>query len=223
MTEDQLEQETLSWLSELGYTVHSGYDIAHDGPNPQRANYREVVLASRLRTALQRLNPDVPNSALDDALHQVLDLGVPSLLSANRTFHKLLVAGVPVQYQRAGETVGDFVRRVDWSDALRNEFWAVNQFSIKGTHHTRRPDIILFVNGLPLVLLELKNPADENADIWKAYDQLQTYKEQIPDVFQYNEVLVISDGTEARMGSLSANAERFLDLPHFDGQFEDSL
>lgn len=223
MTEDQLEQETLSWLSELGYTVHSGYDIAHDGPNPQRTHYREVVLTSRLRTALQRLNPDVPNSALDDALHQVLDLGIPSLLSANRAFHKLLVAGVPVQYQRAGETVGDFVRLVDWSDTSRNEFWAVNQFSIKGTHHTRRPDIILFVNGLPLVLLELKNPADENADIWKAYDQIQTYKAQIPDVFQYNEVLVISDGTEARMGSLSANAERFQQWRTIDGVQLDPL
>jgi type I restriction enzyme R subunit len=120
------------------------------------------------------------------------------LLSANRAFHKLLVGGVPVQYQKDGETRGDFVRLIDWHDAARNEFWAVNQFTIKGPHHTRRPDIILFVNGLPLVLLELKNPADQNADIWKAYDQIQTYKEQIPDVFQYNEVLVISDGTDAR-------------------------
>ena len=178
MTEDQLEQETLSYLAELGYSVHSGYDIAHDGPNPQRANYREVVLTGRLRDAIQRLNPKVPAAAREDALHRVLDLGIPSLLSANRAFHKLLVGGVPVQYQKDGETVGDFVRLLDWSDAARNdgrnEFWAVKQFSIKGVHHTRRPDIILFVNGLPLVLIELKNPADEVADIWKAYDQLQT-------------------------------------------------
>ena len=227
MTEDQLEQETLDWLSELGYAVHSGYDIAHDGPNPQRANYREVVLASRLREAIQRLNPQVPTAAREDALHRVLDLGIPSLLSANRAFHKLLVAGVPVQYQRDGETVGDFVRLLDWSDAARNdglnEYWAVNQFSIKGAHHTRRPDIILFVNGLPLVLIELKNPADEVADIWKAYDQLQTYKVQIPDVFQYNEVLVISDGTDARLGSLSANAERFQQWRTIDGVQLDPL
>lgn len=227
MTENQLEQETLAWLAELGYAVHSGYDIAHDGANPQRASYRQVVLPFRLREAIQRLNPTIPTAAREDALHRVLDLGIPAMLSANRTFHKLLVGGVPVQYQKDGETVGDFVRLVDWSDAGknegRNEFWAINQFSIKGAHHTRRPDIILFVNGLPLVLIELKNPADEAADIWKAYDQIQTYKEQIPDVFQYNEVLVISDGTEARLGSLSANAERFLQWRTIDGVNLDPL
>ncbi len=223
MTEDQLEQETLGWLSELGYAVHSGYDIAHDGPNPQRASYREVLLVGRLRDAIARLNPQVPTVAREDALHRVLDLGIPSLLSANRVFHKLLVGGVPVQYQKEGETVGDFVRLVDFAHPERNEFWAVNQFTLKGPHHTRRPDIILFVNGLPLVLIELKNPSDENADIWKAYDQLQTYKAQIPDVFQYNEVLVISDGTDARLGSLSANAERFMQWRTIDGVNLDPL
>ena len=223
MTEDQLEQETLAWLVELGYAVHSGYDIAHDGADPQRASYRQVVLPFRLREAIQRLNPNIPTAAREDALQRVLDLGIPALLSANRAFHKLLVGGVPVQYQRDGETVGDFVRLVDWADATRNEFWAVNQFTIKGAHHTRRPDIILFVNGLPLVLVELKNPADEAADIWKAYDQIQTYKEQIPDVFQYNEFLVISDGTDARLGSLSANAERFLQWRTIDGVNLDPL
>ena len=223
MTEDQLEQETLGWLSELGYAVHGGYDIAPDGPNPQRANHREVVLAGRLREAIARLNPGIPATAREDGLQRVLDLGTPSLLAANRAFHKLLVGGVPVQFQRDGETVGDFVRLVDFAHPERNEFWAVNQFSIKGTHHTRRPDIILFVNGLPLVLIELKNPADQNADIWKAYDQIQTYKAQIPDVFQYNEVLVISDGSQARMGSLSANAERFLQWRTIDGVNLDPL
>ena len=223
MTEDQLEQEALSWLAELGYAVHAGPDIAHDGPNPQRADYRQVVLPFRLRGAIQRLNPGVPTAAREDALQQVLNLGIPSLLPANRAFHKLLVGGVPVQYDKDGETRGDFVRLIDWTDATRNEFWAVNQFTIKGAHHTRRPDIILFVNGLPLVLLELKNPADQTADIWKAYDQIQTYKEQIPDVFQYNEVLLISDGTDARIGSLSANAERYLQWRTIDGVTLDPL
>jgi type I restriction enzyme, R subunit len=130
---------------------------------------------------------------------------------------------VPVQYQQDGETRGDFVRLIDFNDVSANQWLAVNQFSIKGPKYTRRPDIILFVNGLPLVLLELKNPADEKADIWKAFDQIQTYKEQIPDVFQYNELLVISDGTEARLGSLSASMERFMAWRTIDGQTLDPL
>ena len=223
MTEDQLEQEALTWLQDVGYTQRYGPDIAHDGTSPERADYRQVVLPFRLREAINRLNPGIPVAAREDAIKQVSDLGIPSLLSANRAFHKLLVGGVPVQYQKDGETRGDFVRLIDWAHPEKNEWWAINQFTIKGPHKTRRPDIILFVNGLPLVLLELKNPADENASIWKAFDQLQTYKEQIPDVFQYNEVLVISDGTEALMGSLSANAERFMAWRTIDGVNIDPL
>ncbi|MAQ51470.1 MAG: DEAD/DEAH box helicase [Pseudomonas sp.] len=217
MTEDQLEQEALGWLGELGYQHLYGPDIAHDGDNPERESYREVVLAMRLRAAVARLNPAVPLAAREDAVRQVLELGVPVQLSANRLFHRLLVSGVPVQYQKDGETRGDFVRLIDWADVKANEWLAINQFSIQGPKHTRRPDIILFVNGLPLVLVELKNPADVNADLVKAFDQIQTYKEQIPDVFQYNEILIISDGSEARMGSLSADIERFARWRTIDG------
>lgn len=209
MTEDQLETDALLWLAELGYVHRHGADIAPDSATPERSDYRQVLLRGRLSAAIARLNPGIPASACEDALAQVLDLGIPALLSANRAFHKLLAGGVPVQYQKDGETRGDYVRLVDWGRVANNEWWAVNQFTIKGAHHTRRPDIVLFVNGLPLVLIELKNPADTHADIWKAFDQIQTYKAQIPDVFQYNEVLVISDGSEARMGSLSADEERF--------------
>ena len=223
MTEDQLEQETLSWLADVGYKHLYGPDIAPDGDNPERSDYRQVVLSFRLREIIYRLNPDIPTAAREDALKQVIDLGIPVLLSANRRLHQLLVTGVPVQYQKDGETRGDFVRLIDWVNPAKNEWLAINQFSIKGPHHTRRPDIILFVNGLPLVLLELKNPADESADIWKAFDQIETYKEQIPDVFQYNEVLVIADGTEARLGSLSANAERFMQWRTIDGLALDPL
>lgn len=223
MTEDQLEQEALGWLADLGYTHLYGPDIAFDGPSPERKDYREVLLIQRLSNAIDRLNPAIPLSARQDALQQVISLGIPSQLSANRYFHQLLVTGVPVQYNKDGDTRGDFVRLIDWTDASNNEWLAVNQFSIKGPHHTRRPDIILFVNGLPLVLLELKNPADEAADIWKAYDQIQTYKEQIPDVFQYNELLVISDGTDARFGSLSSNSERFMQWRTIDGVNLDPL
>jgi type I restriction enzyme, R subunit len=223
MTEDQLEQEALGWLTDVGYTHRFGPDIAHDGGTPQRTDYRQVVLTFRLRESITRLNPSIPVAAREDALQQVLDLGIPALLPANRAFHRLLVGGVPVQYQQDGDTRGDFVRLIDWADASRNEFWAVNQFTIKGAHHTRRPDIILFINGLPLVLIELKNPADLNADVWKAYDQIQTYKAQIPDVFQTNEVLVISDGTDALLGSLSADPERFMAWRTIDGDTVDPL
>lgn len=223
MTEDQLEQETLGWLAEVGYSHLYGPDIAHDGDSPERENYRQVLLVERLRHAIARLNPSVPLAAREDALKQVVDLGLPIQLSANRLFHRLLVSGVPVQYQKDGETRGDFVRLIDWADVRANEWLAVNQFSIQGPKHTRRPDIILFINGLPLVLLELKNPADVHADLVKAFDQIQTYKEQIPDVFHYNEILVISDGSEARMGSLSADIERFARWRTIDGVNVDPL
>ena len=223
MTEDQLEQETLAWLKDVGYTHAYGPDIAHDGPQPERANYAQVILTFRLREAMRRLNPNVPSAAREDALKQVLDLGIPALLSANRHFHQLLVGGVPVEYQKDGQTRGDRVRLMDWAAPERNEWLAVSQFSIKGAHHTRRPDIILFVNGLPLVLIELKNPADLHADVWKAFDQIQTYKEQIADVFHTNEVLVISDGTEALLGSLSADPERFMAWRTIDGVTLDPL
>ncbi|NOU15207.1 MAG: type I restriction endonuclease subunit R, partial [Methylococcaceae bacterium] len=166
MTEDQLEQETLSWLADVGYTPVYGPDIAVDGNAPERSNYTQVLLVDRLRQAIHRLNPLVPLVAREDALQQVLNLESPVLLSANRHFHRLLVNGVPVQYQKEGETRGDFVRLVDWDSpsdfpspqpspggrgSNLNEWLAINQFSIKGPKYTRRPDIILFVNGLPLV------------------------------------------------------------------------
>ncbi|MFI4955199.1 MAG: type I restriction endonuclease subunit R, partial [Gammaproteobacteria bacterium] len=151
------------------------------------------------------------------------DLNTPVLLSANRHLHNFLVNGVPVEYQKGGETLGDFVRLCDFTTPLENEWLAINQFSIKGEKQTRRPDIILFINGLPLVLIELKNPADENADIWKAFNQIQTYKDQVPDIFQYNEILIISDGSDARMGSLSADAERFMSWRTIDGITLDPL
>ena len=194
----------------MGYTVAHGPELVPDGKAPERASYRQVLLVDRLRRAIRSLNPDIPQAAREDAITQLLNLGEPQLLQANRRFHRLLVGGVPVQYQKCEETRGDFVRLVDWARPGRNEWRAVNQFSIQGPKHTHRPDVILFVNGLPLVLLELKNPADVNADVWKAFDQIQTYKEQIADAFHFNEVLVISDSTDALLGSLSADPERFM-------------
>jgi type I restriction enzyme R subunit len=226
VTEDQLEQETLAWLADVGWQQRYGPELAPDGLSPERANYRQVLLVERLRQAITRLNPDVPPAARDDALRQVLDLGTPALLAANRLFHRLLVGGVPVQYPAAdgsGELLGDRVRLIDWATPAHNEWLAVNQFSITGPRHTRRPDIVLFVNGLPLVIIELKNPADAGADVWKAFHQLQTYKAQIGDVFAYNELLVISDGSDALLGSLSADAERYMGWRTIDGVALDPL
>jgi type I restriction enzyme R subunit len=223
MTEDQLEHEALGWLAEVGYTPLYGPELAPDGERPERSSYQQVLLVERLRAAIARLNPQLTTAAREDALQQVRDLGIPALLSANRRFHQLLVTGVPVEVQRGGETLGDFARLIDWADPSNNDWLAINQFTVKGPLHTRRPDIVLFVNGLPLVVIELKNPADANADIWKAFEQLQTYKAQTPDLFQYNEVLVISDGSDARMGSLSADAERFMQWRTIDGIALDPL
>ncbi len=223
MTEDQLEQETLGWLHDLGYDHVFGPDIAHDGSQSERSSYRDVLLVGRLASAIECLNPQIPLAARDDALAQIRDIGTPALLGANRQFHKLLCTGVPVQYQRDGETIGDFVQLIDWTNPASNDWLAVNQFTLQGAKHTRRPDIILFVNGMPLVLLKLKNPADAHVDIWNAFDEIQTYKEQVPDMFQYNEILIISDGSEARMGSLSADAERFMNWRTIDGVTVDPL
>lgn len=226
LSEDHLEQAALDWLRGLGWAVAHGPDISPpDGQTPgtERETYRQVVLRGRLRDAIRRLNPDIPPGALDDALRLVLNPNIPGLVQANRQFHRWLVEGVPVEFQRDGETRGARVRLIDFSDPRRNDWLAVSQFSVKGPQRTRRPDIVLFVNGLPIVVIELKNPGDESADIWAAFNQLQTYKEDIPDLFIYNEMLVISDGLNARIGSLTANKERFMVWRTIDGHEVDPL
>ncbi|QBD83366.1 type I restriction endonuclease subunit R [Ktedonosporobacter rubrisoli] len=225
MTEDQLEQAALGWFRELGYQVVFGPDIAPppDGTAPERDNYRQTILMERLKTRLQIINPAIPAAAIDDAIHQILAPNLPTVIQINRQFHHWLRDGVKIQYQRGNETVGDQVYLVDFTEPTKNDWLVVNQFSIRGTQHTRRPDIIVFLNGLPVAVLELKNPADEEADIWKAFDQLQTYKEHIPDLFNTNEMLIISDGVTARMGSLTADKERFSTWRTIDGHAIDPL
>jgi len=226
ISEDHLEQATLQWLSALGWQTAHGPDISPPDaktPGTERDTYRQVCLSHRIEAAIQRLNPGIPSTAQIEALRQVLNPNTPGLIAANRQFHRWLVEGVPVEYQKDGETRGDRVRLIDFSDAGRNDWLAVNQFSIQGPKHTRRPDVILFINGLPLVTLELKNPGDENADIWGAFNQLQAYKEDIPDLFVYDELLVITDGISARMGSLTADRERFMAWRTIDGHTTDPL
>ena len=210
ITEDQLEQQCLGWFREGGWETVFGPDIAHDGTAPERANYREVVLVRRLTRSLARLNPGVPTAVLDEAVQRLLKLDHPVAEQRNRDFHRLLLAGIKVSWREGDVVKHDDVRLVDFAQLDANEFLVVNQFAIKGPAKTRRPDLVVFINGLPLAIIELKNPADEQADVWKAWQQLQTYKDEIPDLFNYNEALIVSDGFTARVGSLTADQERFM-------------
>ncbi len=211
ITESDVEQTALEWLEALGWTTAYGPDIGPDGLKPERPDYDQVVLEQRLLYALADLNPNLPSTALDDAVRK-LTLPQGAILEArNRNFHKMLVEGVQVDYRTPdGSIRGDVVSVIDFKDDYRNNDWfAVNQFTVTENGIERRPDIVLFVNGLPLGIIELKNPADENATIDSAYDQLQTYKADIPTLFSFNEALIISDGLDARIGTLTAGDEWF--------------
>ena len=209
-TESEVEKATLSWFQDLGYQVRSGPEIAPGELFAERASYGEVVLKERLREALARLNPAIPPEAREDAFRKVTRPESPVLITNNRTFHRRLVDGVAVEYRLPdGRIKGDRVLLVDFEQPENNDWLAVNQFTVVEGQHHRRPDVVVFVNGLPLGVIELKNPADEAATVWTAFNQLQTYKLQIPSLFAYNEILAVSDGLEARLGSLSAERERF--------------
>lgn len=223
IAEDHAEQACLGWFEELGYGRAFGPDLAPEGSAQERANYKQVVLEGRFRQALARLNHDIPASVLDDAARQVLHGNAAGLMLANRQFHRWLTDGVQVQVQKGGESLGDWARLVDFQNPEANDWLVVNQYSVEGPKLTRRPDMVVFLNGLPLAVLELKNPADGNADIWHAHQQLQAYKQDIPDLFVFNEVLAISDYTLARVGSLSANKERFNSWRTIDGVILDPL
>jgi type I restriction enzyme R subunit len=210
-TESTIEETALDWLKDLGYTIVFGNDIAPDEPAAERENYGEVVLAGRLKAALERINPNIPPEALEDAFRKVTRPASPALVGNNRSFHKMLSDGIEVEYRTEdGRIKGDKVWLIDFENLDNNDWLAVNQFTVLENHINRRPDVVLFVNGLPLAVLELKNAADENATIWSAFHQLQTYKNEISSLFVYNEALIISDGTHARIGTLTADKERFM-------------
>ena len=209
-TESTVEAAALTWFENLGWNVTHGPDIAPDTPNTERADYGEVLLEARLRAALARLNPDLPDDALEDALRRLTRPTGATLEARNRDFHRMLVAGVTVEYpDEDGRVRGGQVRVLDFGEPDGNDWLAVNQFTVVENKHERRPDIVLFVNGLPLAVIELKNPADENATIWSAFQQLQTYKAETPSLFMFNATLVVSDGLEARIGALNAGQEWF--------------
>jgi type I restriction enzyme R subunit len=211
-TESVVEESALAWLEALGYAVLHGPDIAAGEPGAERSdpNYRDVLLERRLRQALVRLNPDLPPDALEDAARKLTRVDAPSLVERNRAVHRMLVDGVTVEYRRKdGSIAGAQARAIDFDSVDGNDWAAVNQFTVAEDQHTRRPDVVLFINGLPLAVVELKNAADENADVWSAFRQLQTYQAQIPSLFATNAVLMASDGTQARIGSLGAGREWF--------------
>ncbi len=210
LTESQVEDAALDWLASAGWAVKHGAEIAPCEPFAERSNYGEVVLAQRLRDALARLNSQLPAEALDDAFRRLTRPEGPDLVSRNRAMHRMLVDGVTVEYRTAdGGIRGAQARVIDFDNPDNNDFLAVNQFTVTENKHTRRPDVVLFVNGLPLGLVELKNAADENATIHSAFKQIQTYKAEIPAIFAANELLLVSDGIQARVGSLTAGWEWF--------------
>jgi type I restriction enzyme R subunit len=222
ITESAIEQLAIERLEALGYRYVYAPDLAPDGDAPERASYAEVLLTGRLRAAIRRLNPGIPADAQEEALKTIQRIASPDVLANNETFHRLLTEGVKVTYQKDGHPRGDFVWLLDFKNPDNNEFLVANQFTIIENGHNKRPDVILFVNGIPLVVIELKNPADENATIGSAFKQLETYKALVPGLFTYNGFLVISDGLEARAGSLSAGRSRFMAWKTADGKEEAS-
>ena len=210
ITEADVESAALDWLAALGWQVAHGPDIAPDTPRTERDDYEQVVLERRLRDALERLNLSLPTSALDGAYIKLTRPEGSTLEARNRAFHRMLVDGVTVEHRDSeGHIRGAQVQVIDFGQPANNDWLAVNQFTVTESKSTRRPDVVLFVNGLPLSVIELKNPADEDATIWTAWQQLQTYKAELPTLFSMNEALMVSDGTEARLGTLTAGREWF--------------
>jgi type I restriction enzyme R subunit len=218
ITESVVEEAALAWFESLGYEVLSGPALAPGELFSERSTYADVVLVNRLREALVRVNPQIPPEAMEDAVGKVLRTESPSLVENNRRFHHFVTDGVAVEYRRDDRNVHDAVWLFDLNELENNDWAAVNQFTVEDEGRNRRPDIVVFVNGLPLAVIELKNLADENATIRNAYNQLQTYKSDIPSLFPYNELLVISDGIEARLGTLTAGWERFMPWRTIEGE-----
>ena len=222
ISESQIESFAIQLFEHLGYKSLYGPDIAPDGPNPLRVSLEEVVLKESLRKSVQRINHKLPVAVCEDAVNEVLRIASPDLLANNEQFHRMLTEGISVSVHRDGAERGELVWLIDFDNPLNNEFTVVNQYTIVENGRNKRPDLILFVNGLPLVVIELKNAADENATLQSAFRQVETYKEAIPSLFTYNELIVVSDGLEARAGSLSAGFSRMMAWKSADGKAEAS-
>lgn len=221
MTEDKIEQAALEILAELGWQTLYGPDILPESGGVCEREVRDVVLKGRLERALHALNPSVPHAAIDEALRRLTGITKPTVIENNYEFHKLMVNGVPVEYNLGdGRTKHDIVRVIDFADAKNNDFVAVNQLTVVQDDYNRRPDIVLFVNGLPLVIIELKNAADTKADLVAAYQQIQTYKREITDFFRFNQLCITSDGIDTEMGTVTSPLERMMPWKTIDGEKE---
>ena len=222
ITENSIEEFAIELLEKLGYESVYGPDIAPDGETPERESYEQVLLIDRLRKALKRINKNRPADVLEDAIKEIRRIHSPELLTNNETFHRFLTEGIPVSKRVEGDDRGDLVWLIDFKNPYNNDFLVVNQFTVVENNHTKRPDIVLFVNGIPLVVIELKNAADENASIRSAFRQIETYKSLIPTLFIYNGFVVISDGLEAKAGTISSGFSRFMAWKSSDGKIEAS-
>lgn len=220
LNEDLVEQEAMEILYEMGYEKLFGPDVAPDGPIPMRGDYGDVVLVEKLRNAIYMLNPDIPPIAKEEAIKKVIRSDSPDNLINNQNFHRMLTDGVNVEYRKGDRIVGDKVWLFDFQNPENNNFLSVNQFTVIENNINRRPDIVLFINGIPMVVMELKNPVDEKATVRKAFQQLETYKSEIPSIFHFNEVLIISDGINAVAGTLTSDFDRFMPWKTIDGEIE---
>lgn len=222
ITEQSIEEFAIEQLEKLGYEYVYAPNIAPDGETPERKSYEQVLLLTRLQQAVRRINPTIPADAQADAIKEVQRIASPELLANNETFHRLLTEGVPVTKRMDGDDRGDRVWLIDFKNPYNNEFVVANQFTVIENRNNKRPDVILFVNGIPLVVIELKNAADENATIHSAFKQLETYKMVIPSLFTYNGLVIISDGLEAKAGSISSGYSRMMAWKSADGKAEAS-
>ena len=222
ITESAIELLAIQRLESLGYKYLYGPDIAPDGPSPERDSFEQVLLLNRLRKAVRQINPDIPVDAQNEAIKEIQRIASPELLVNNECFHRLLTEGIPVTKRVSGDDRGDRVWLIDFKHPYNNEFVVANQFTIVENHQNKRPDIILFINGLPLVVIELKNAVDEKANVHSAFRQIETYKAIVPGLFTYNGFNIISDGLEAKAGSLSAGFSRYMAWKTADGKVEAS-
>lgn len=218
INENQIELQSIDWFKELGYNYKSGKNISPDSDFPERESFRTTILTDRLLSSIKKFNNDIYNKVIDNSINLITNPNSQDLITCNREMHKFIVNGLRVSVMRDDEEIGRQLKLIDFDNVENNDWLVVNQFEIKGDKRFRRPDLVVFINGLPLSVIEFKNPADVKADIWSAFNQLQTYKDNIPNLFNTNVNLIISDGVEARVGSLTADQERFMRWRTIDGE-----